>query len=67
MHSIPLTNNHFYGLFLIALYSLTDEDKVILMTRIFNPETEECEDTDILEYDHETDDLDLFLQKLDWI
>jgi len=64
---LPIKGNNYYGLFLIALYSLTGDEKVILMSRIFNPQTEECEDTEILEYDDEVDDLEIFLQKLDWI
>lgn len=64
---MPIKGNEYNGMFLIDLSSFHGEEKVVLMCRIFNPQTEECEDTDILEYDNETDDLDLFLEKLDWV
>jgi hypothetical protein len=64
---LPIKGNNFYGLFLLDLKSFHGEDKVVLMCRILNPTTEEVEDTDILEYDDEIDNLELFLEKLDWI
>ena len=64
---LPVKGTEFEGLFLIDLDSLTGEKRIILMVRIFNPQTEEYEDTDILEFDEEKDDLDLFLEKLNWI
>lgn len=64
---LPIKGTEFEGLFLIDLNSLTGDKKIVLMVRLFNSQTEEYEDTDILEFDEEEDDLDLFLEKIQWV
>jgi hypothetical protein len=64
---MKIKGNEFNGMFIIDMYDLTMEEKLILMVRVHDPIKQEEEDTDILEFNSETDDINLLIQKLDWI
>ena len=64
---MKIKGNEFNCMFIIDMYDLTMEEKLILMVRVHDPIKQEEEDTDILEFNSETDDINLLIQKLDWI
>lgn len=64
---MPIKGDDFQGMFLCDVSSLTGEQKIILMVRIHNPQTCTEEDTDVLEFDAEVDDIDLFINRLEWL
>jgi hypothetical protein len=64
---LSIKGNEFYGIFIIDMNTLTGDEHFIVMSRIFNSQTEECEDTDIIHFDSEKDDVNLFIEKLSWV
>ena len=64
---LSIKGNQFNGMFIIDMYSLTMEEKLILMVRVHDPIQQEEEDTDVLEFNSETDDINLLIQKLEWV
>lgn len=64
---MPIKGDNYNGMFLCDISSLTGEQKIILMVRIHNPETGLEEDTEVLKFNAEVDDIDLFIQRLEWI
>lgn len=64
---MSIKGDNYNGMFLCDISTLTGEQKIILMVRIHNPETGLEEDTEVLIFDAEVDDIDLFIRKLEWI
>lgn len=64
---MKIKGNEFNGMFIIDMYDLTMEEKLILMVRVHDPIKQEEEDTDILEFNSETDDINILIEKLNWI
>lgn len=64
---LSITGGEFYGLFIIDMDSLTGEEDLILMYRLFNPTTERTEDTDIILFESEFDNIYEFIKKLEII
>lgn len=64
---LSIKGNQFNGMFIIDMYSLTMERKLILMVRVHDPIQQEEEDTDVLEFNSETDDVEYFIEKLNWV
>lgn len=64
---MKIKGNEFNGMFIIDMYDLTMEEKLILMVRVYDPIKQEEEDTDILEFNSETDDINILIEKLNWI
>lgn len=64
---MSIKGNEFTGIFICDLEPLTGEEKLVVMSRIFNPDTDEYEDTDIIDFDSDTDDINTLIEKLNWI
>ena len=64
---MPIKGDDFQGMFLCDVSPLSGEKKIFLMVRIHNPVSCTEEDTDILEFDADVDDLELFINKLEWV
>ena len=64
---LSIKGTQFNGMFIIDMYSLTMEEKLILMVRVHDPIKQEEEDTDVLEFNSETDDINLLIEKLNWV
>lgn len=64
---MPIKGDNYNGMFLCDISPLTGEQKIILMVRIHNSETGLEEDTEVLIFDAEVDDIDLFIRKLEWV
>lgn len=64
---MSIKGDNYNGMFLCDISPLTGEQKIILMVRIHNPETGLEEDTEVLEFNAEVDDIDLFIQRLEWL
>ncbi len=64
---MSLKGSEFTGIFICDLEPLTDEKRLVVMSRVFNPATTEYEDTDIIDFNSETDDVNLLIGKLEWL
>jgi len=64
---MSVKGNKFTGIFICDLEPLTGEEKLVVMSRVLNPTTEEYEDTDIIDFDSDKDSVELLIKKLDWI
>lgn len=62
-----IKGNEFAGIFVCDLAPLTGEQKLVVMCRVHNPQTQQEEDTDIIDFNSETDDVKLLIEKLDWV
>jgi|LakMenEpi03Aug12_release.lakeMendotaPanAssembly.Ray.scaffolds.fasta_scaffold814343_2 hypothetical protein len=64
---MSIKGNEYTGIFICDLEPLTGEEKLVVMSRIYNNINDEYEDTDIIDFDSDVEDVELLIQKLDWI
>lgn len=64
---MTIKGNEYTGMFICDMKPLTDEEKLILMVRMQEPLSGEYEDTDVYEFVSETDDVEYFIEKLNWV
>jgi len=64
---MTIKGNKFTGIFICDLEPLTGEDRLVVMSRIYNNISDEYEDTDIIDFDTDTDDINTLIEKLNWI
>lgn len=64
---MSIKGNQFTGMFICDLKPLTGEDRLVVMVRLQDSMTGEYEDTDIIDFDSNVDDVHYLVGKLNWI
>jgi hypothetical protein len=64
---MSIKGNEYTGLFICDLEPLTGENKIVLMVRVQDPVTGGYEDTDIETFCSDTDNIEYFIEKLNWV
>lgn len=64
---MSIKGNEYTGMFICDLEPLTGQQELVLMVRMQDPVTGEYEDTDVIEFNSDTDDVYYLIEKLNWI
>ena len=64
---MTIKGNEYTGMFICDMYPLTGDEKLILMVRMQDPLSGDYEDTDVYEFVSATDDVEYFIEKLNWV
>ena len=64
---MSIKGNEYTGMFICDMKPWTDEEKLILMVRIQDPILGDYEDTGVFTFCSDTDDIEYFIEKLNWI
>lgn len=67
MDILPIKGDHYRGMFIVDMDTLTGEKELILMVRTQNPETDDDEDVEVYTFETEKEDINSFIQRLEWV